>query len=139
MNVGPCSLLNVSVPQADSHGLKLRLLVPFMPIPRLSTNGRKLVIGSAIQYTSGLRLADAPPDMRAVHNETKFRPKKFRHSLGSLSQHLVRMPIGERHHLSNSEDVVVRYIFVKEIAHRIDEDHPGGAPFQWFFEFLGNE
>src|SRR5437868_3341857 len=46
------------------------------------------------------------------------------------------MPISGAHDLSHSNDVVIINSLVKEVTHRIDEDHPRGQPPEWFGELF---
>src|SRR5919106_5397724 len=49
------------------------------------------------------------------------------------------MPVRELHHVNNGEDVLVRHILMKQVAHRIDEDHFRCMPAQRFSQLLGYE
>ena len=49
------------------------------------------------------------------------------------------MPVSSSHDLANAPDVVGWNVFVKEIAHRVDEDLPRAPPMKRLIEFFGNE
>lgn len=47
-----------------------------------------------------------------------------------LGQHLKRVPMRIPPDLRDPEDVLVRHGLMKEVAHRVDEDHSGRPPLQ---------
>jgi hypothetical protein len=49
------------------------------------------------------------------------------------------MPVSSSHDLSNATDVVGWNVFVKEVAHRVDEDLPRTSPTQRLLKLLGHE
>src|SRR5688572_4692875 len=49
------------------------------------------------------------------------------------------MPIGGFHHCGSINDETIRHIPMKQVAHRVDEHHPRGAPPQWLLELLWNQ
>ena len=44
-----------------------------------------------------------------------------RHAVRSLGEHLVHMPIGNQHHIPYLTEIIVGYLAVKEITHRVHE------------------
>src|SRR5215469_5459606 len=46
---------------------------------------------------------------------------------------------GFHHHFRHFSDVVLRHVFVEEVAHRIDEYPPRTAPVERLTQFLGNQ
>ena len=57
------------------------------------------------------------------------------HSGRPLGQHLEGVPVGPFHHATNSLDIVVRHILVKEVAHGVHEDHLRCLPPQRLRQF----
>ena len=49
------------------------------------------------------------------------------------------MPVSSLHDLSNATDVVGWNVFVKEVAHRVDEDLPRASPVQGLLKPFGHE
>src|SRR5689334_12309190 len=49
------------------------------------------------------------------------------------------MPMSSSHDLSNATDVVGWNVFVKEVAHRVDEDLARASPVQRLLELLGHQ
>lgn len=49
------------------------------------------------------------------------------------------MPVSSPHHLSDAPDVVGWNAFVKEVAHRIDEDLARASPVQRLLKLLGHQ
>lgn len=47
--------------------------------------------------------------------------------------------MAELHHLRNFDDVLIRYVLMKEVAHRVYEDHLRNSPTEWLSELLRNE
>jgi hypothetical protein len=47
------------------------------------------------------------------------------------------VPISEQHHFEHAADELVRYLRVKEVAHTVDEDHPGSLIFERFEKPFG--
>src|SRR3970040_2177022 len=50
-----------------------------------------------------------------------------------------QVPVSSSHDLSNAPDVVGWNVFVKEVAHRIDEDFPRASPVQRLLKLLGHK
>jgi hypothetical protein len=48
------------------------------------------------------------------------------------------MPVSSSHDVSNTTDVVGWNVFVKEVAHRVDEDLPRASPVQRLLKLLGH-
>ena len=82
--------------------------------------------------------ANTPPDMRLIGGATEFCLKQFSETVGSFRENLIRMPVRQLHNSNNGEDVIVRDIRVKEITHRVDENHLWLRPEEWFHEFMRN-
>src|SRR6266446_10889447 len=57
--------------------------------------------------------------------------EKLPQTVGSLRENLVRVPICRDHYVRNGHDIVVGHIFMKQVAHGIDENHLGIPPAQW--------
>lgn len=49
------------------------------------------------------------------------------------------MPVSSSHDLSNATDAVGWNVFVKEVAHRVDEDLPRASPVQRLLKLLGHQ
>ena len=80
-----------------------------------------------------------PPYVGTLRRKTQFCLQKVGHAIGPLREHLIGMPVCLIHDLCNPADVIIRNVFVEQIAHRIDEDHPGGPPAERLQELFRNE
>ena len=65
--------------------------------------------------------------------------KQLPQTLGAFREHLIGVPVRELHCSSYLRNVLDRNPFVKQIAHRVDEYHPGLTPAQGLAKFLGNK
>ena len=72
--------------------------------------------------------ADAEPDVRHAPHPVQLRLQEPPHAVVTLCQHLVDVPIGPPHDLAHRGDVGGRHVFVKQVAHRVDEDLSRSTP-----------
>jgi hypothetical protein len=49
------------------------------------------------------------------------------------------MPVGIDHDMNDVVDVVIRHVFLEEVAHAVYEDLPWGRPLERLVQFLGDE
>ncbi len=66
-------------------------------------------------------------------------PRERRRTLGALGEHLEAMPPRPIHRLEHGRDVLVGYLFVEQVAHRVHKDEPPALPLQRQFESLRPE
>ena len=81
----------------------------------------------------------APPDVRQIRHELQASPQHVTQSPRPFREDLVGMPVGGGHDPRDAQDVVLRDVFVEEVAHRIDEDHPRPRPTHGLAKLLGNK
>ncbi len=74
--------------------------------------------------------AHSPPDVGLACREVDFRFEQGLETLGTLCQHLIGVSVRRDHNASDSNNVVLWNIFVKEVAHGIHEDFLGCSPAQ---------
>ena len=65
--------------------------------------------------------------------------EQFPHSSRSFGQDLVGVPVRLEHDIDDFLDVLIGYIFVKEVTHRVDEYHPRPGPLERIGKFFRNE
>ena len=68
-----------------------------------------------------------------------FVRKEVAQSGRPLRQHLVSVPVGTLHHADNRFDVIVWNVFVKQVTHRVHEDHARLRPAKRLKKFLWNK
>src|SRR5262245_9058978 len=83
--------------------------------------------------------ADPPPNVTELCREAELRPEQIAHPFRALREDLERVPVSQMHHVNYSKNVLVRNIFVKQVAHRVHEDHPRCGPAQWFGQLFRNQ
>src|SRR5665213_1901976 len=79
--------------------------------------------------------AYADPNVRA---KRKPRTQTFQ-SLGALRQHLKLVLCRELHDVEHRDDVLVRYVAVEQVAHRVYEDALRLLPFERLHDALSSE
>ena len=72
----------------------------------------------------------APPDVTVHRRKCELAVEHVSHPFRPLRQHLVGMPAGTDHDPDDGLDEIIGDIFVKQVAHRVHEDHLGGQPSQ---------
>lgn len=83
--------------------------------------------------------SDSPPDVRGGGGFAETTSEELFHPRGTLGENLVGVPIGEAHDGCDMGDVVLRDVFMKHVAHGIDEDPARGFPLEGIGEFFGDE
>src|SRR6266849_1968567 len=83
--------------------------------------------------------ADTPPDVSGPRRSNEFCTEQVSHPFGPLSQHLIDVPVGLKHHIDNALNIFVAHVVVKQIAHRVNEDLSWPSPSEWFVEFFRDE
>jgi hypothetical protein len=76
--------------------------------------------------------------VRNAREPIKLAGQEITHSLVPLREHLICVPIRALHDSAYRSDVLGRYTFLKEIAHRVNEHPLWRSPSQWLVQFLGN-
>src|SRR5665213_3609029 len=79
------------------------------------------------------------PDM---HRWSFFRiplAEVVAHEGASLREDLEDMPFGRFHRVEHPGDERVRHLFVEEVAHRVDENHPGPPPCKRLVQPFGSK
>src|SRR5688572_16923623 len=79
---------------------------------------------------------DSAPNMSWSQFASVACPQIVSHSRAALRKHLKDMPVGSLHRFEYAIDETLRHSLVKEIAHRIDEDHPRPFPFHGLLKAL---
>src|SRR5512133_78962 len=66
-------------------------------------------------------------------------PEPLRHSLRALRQNLEKMLRACCRHTEHSSDLLVRYVIMEEVRHRVHEHAARLFPVQWCGQHLGDE
>jgi hypothetical protein len=74
-----------------------------------------------------------------MRSKFQFAVEKVPHATRSFSEDLVSVPIRHTHNPRGLDDEFVGHVILKQITHRIDENHPRANPFEWLSKFLGHE
>src|SRR5580658_433071 len=79
-----------------------------------------------------LRVFDghAEPDMSGSLTVAVAPVDELLHRRTALRQYLINVPVGPLHGVEHGLDVRLRDILVKQIAHRVHENHPGPLPLE---------
>src|SRR6185436_7399122 len=83
--------------------------------------------------------ADAPPDVLVSGERLQLSIQLIAHSFRTLRQHLKGVPLRGTHDGRHIADERIRNAILKQIAHRIDEDHSRSEPAKGFLKFLRHE
>jgi hypothetical protein len=83
--------------------------------------------------------ADAEGNGSQVGHPSQFTAQQLPEPIVPFGEDLEHMPVGPLHDVANARDVVDRNVFVKEVAHRVDENLSRAAPVQWLIELFRNE
>src|SRR5271157_5613288 len=83
--------------------------------------------------------ADSPPDVPRLGGKTQLRIEQPSHPLGTLRENLECVPMRIRHYFRYSDDVLIRYAIVKQVAHRIYKHQLGCLPAQRLVQFLRDQ
>ncbi len=83
--------------------------------------------------------AHAVPDVGETAHPAQFAGEQTLHAAMSLGQHLERVPAGAAHHRADGRDEVDWHVFVKQIAHGVNEDSSRAAPRQGLVQLLRHE
>src|SRR5438445_7865168 len=81
----------------------------------------------------------SPPNVILLRCKTKFSLEQVLEAVRPLGQNLIGVPVRRRHHAGDRDDVVIRHVLVKKVAHRVHENHPGRPPAKRVAKFFGNE
>ena len=72
--------------------------------------------------------ADSPPDVLEGSSLQQLACQQVSHSLRTLRQYLIRMPVADLHDGRRPANVARREPFVKQVAHGVHEDSLGARP-----------
>jgi hypothetical protein len=79
----------------------------------------------------------AEPHMRRGRARPVTVVNEFHQERTAFRQHLINVPVGLFHRVEHGTDVRLGNVLVKEIAHRVDEDHARPLPIERLLEALG--
>lgn len=77
---------------------------------------------NARQTVTSILDADAERDVFKISHPPQLTQQQFAQSLVALGEDLKQVPVSSSHDLPNAPDVVGWNVFVKQVAHRVDED-----------------
>ena len=83
--------------------------------------------------------AHAPPDVQLIGGIAELGLEHVAQALGALRQDLIRVPVRCLHDADDGENVLVGYVLVEQVAHRVDEDHLRLRPAQRLGKFLWDQ
>lgn len=69
---------------------------------------------------------------------TQDRREQLLQTIGSLGEHLVRMPVRVDHHPDNILDIGIGNGWLEQVAHTVDENSARGRPAERFRQFFRN-
>lgn len=95
-----------------------------------SHTGRRLLKMAHTRERESVLDRDAKPDVLGRNSVSVASVQERAHKTAALGEHLKLMPVRPLHRVKDMINKMAGYLLLKQIAHRVHENHPGASPEQ---------